>query len=225
MVDKAVGEETMIGGFFKKYVYDPNDGQAVSGVTSSTAKAVPVTKIGAINAIALHDAEMVAMLTTKITTRKTPYIALVEAASKLADIIPDERLRLQAAFKMLDGRKASDIISAIEIHIADLESEKTRFKLRTDQEVKSRSGAMRDQASDATRLVMMNEQKITDLEKQIVELRAANDAATTEAHDLNTRADSQEADLRAVQTRFEASIDYLQSDLATKKAGIGAVLS
>ncbi len=224
----APGEAT---GFFKKFIKDHvvdfDDGQPKTATTvpvtaSPAAVAAPVGTVPAYSATP-YNTEMLEALGKVIQQRKTPYSALVDAAAKLIKVIPDDRMRLQAAFTTLD-RKASDITAAIDAHIQDLDNEALKFKTRSDAEVNSQAGSLRAQAEQAGAQVVANNKQIADMQTRITEMQNANSEMQNRIAGLQTEATTIETRIRTVEATFNATVEYMKTDLSTKKAGISAIL-
>lgn len=171
--------------------------------------------------------EMLEVLQKKISGRVTPYTALLENAETLKDVIPDETMRLNAAYKMVskDGRTVASITSAIDVHLSDLEGERMRFKQMTDKQIKDKSGALRGQAEAAEAAVNRAATDIERLEAQIAKLREEIVTNQQRSHELKQEADAAEADIINTANAFEATVEYVKQDLQNKKVSLGSLLS
>lgn len=174
------------------------------------------------------DQEMLAALQKKITARSSPYVTLMEAAQRLATVIPDEPTRLRAAFAMVAGdgnRSVPSITQAIDVHIADLEGERIRFKNASEEQTSSKSTALRNQAASLLAQSAANTSQIERLQEEIKKLQdtlVKNAALTT---DLNTQAEAAEASIKAVAMAFDRTVDFVKNDLTAKKLSLSSLLS
>lgn len=172
-----------------------------------------------------YDPAMLSSLSKAIMARKTPYTALLEASQKLEKVIPDETMRIKAAFATLGDRSAPEVIQAIDVHVADLEGERLRFKQASERNVKDKSGTVRAAATAKESQLANNTARIQQLRDEANQLEQVNHNLTVDVSQLVTQADAAEADIRAVEARFNATVDFLKKDLASKKSGLDALLS
>lgn len=190
---------------------------------------VKVTPAGAASTpVASVDQEMLATLQKKISSRSSPYVTLIEAAQRLVTVIPDETTRLKAAFAMVSGegnRSVSSITQAIDVHIADLEGERIRFKNASDEQMNSKSAVLRNQAGGLSAQNATSTGQIERLQAEIAKLQDAIVKNTGLCRDLNLQADNAEAEIKAVSAAFDRTVDYLKNDLAAKKRSLASVLS
>lgn len=172
-----------------------------------------------------YDPDMLAALSTAIMARKTPYTALLDSAKKLEKVIPDETMRIKAAFATLGDRTPPDVIQAIDVHLADLEGERLRFKQTSEKNLKSVAGAARSTAKSKEDQIASNAERIQRIRDEAAQLEQANATLTNDARTLSVQADQAESEVKAVEGRFNATVDYLKSDLIGKKSGLGSLLS
>lgn len=174
------------------------------------------------------DQVMLDALQKKISGRQTPYTALLENAENLKEVIPDEIMRLKAAFKTItkDGnRTIASIIQAIDLHVSDIEGERARFRATTEQQIKAKSGALRDQASQLKTQCAANEVQIAQFAAEQARLQEQMNVAQSKMLELNHQADMAEADILATSTAFDNAVEFTKTDLITKKTSLSAVLS
>jgi chromosome segregation ATPase len=182
-----------------------------------TAAPVPITGPSAAPVLGagLYDATMLETLQKVVISRKTPYTALVESAAKLATVIPDETQRLKAAF----------VTIAIDVHCSDLSGQLARFNQSSDVQVQQKAGALRSQAKTLTDEVARNVAEATQINARLAALAARNAEASSQAAVLNQQADTAEAEVKAVTSRFEATVTYAINDLKQKQRQLSTVLS
>lgn len=173
------------------------------------------------------DPAMLAALDKTLLNRKTAYTALLEAANKLTAKVPDEATRLSLAYTMVStpGRSVKDMIDSIDVHLSDLEGEKMRFKSQSDKEVAQRCVANRTQADSIEAQVGSAQDRINSMQAEINKLNDQINAGHVEAARLRQSADSAEGEIRIVQQRFEAAVDYAKANLASKKTDLQQITS
>ena len=170
---------------------------------------------------------MLEALQKTINSRKTAYTALLEAASKLTNVIPNETQRIQAAFAMIsgDGRTLNNVIQSLDVHIADLESERMRFKATSDKQVSERCGAKTLSATALRESIKASQAEIDQLTQRIGTLTAQIHENDLKAADLERQAAADESEIRTVEDRFNNTVEFAKSDLANKKQQLATVLA
>jgi chromosome segregation ATPase len=171
---------------------------------------------------------MVAALQKVIASRKTPYTALVEAADKLKQFIPDDVTRFKAAYAQIAGdgvRTVGNIASAIDVHINDLNGEQMRFKQSSDAQVNAKVGNLRAQVETIVSQNAQRTQQIANLQAQIATMNQSTVDDTAKASELTNQANAAEADIAAVAQKFQAAADFLKQDLTNKKTQLTSALS
>lgn len=174
------------------------------------------------------DQEMLATLQKKINSRSSSYVTLIEAAQRLVSVIPDETTRLKAAFAMVSGegtRSVSSIAQAIDVHIADLEGERIRFKNTSNEQMGSKSADLRAQADSLGAQNVASTSQIERLQAEIAKVQAAIVKNSAQCRDLNIEADKAEAQIKAVSAAFDRTVEYLKNDLAAKKVSLSTLLA
>ncbi|MES2018001.1 MAG: hypothetical protein V4484_16050 [Pseudomonadota bacterium] len=165
--------------------------------------------------------QMLATLREKITSRSTAYVTLIEAAQRLASVIPDEATRMKAAFAMVSGegiRSVASITQAIDVHIADLEGERMRFKQASDLQTNVKSAALRKQAETLATQTDCMQTEIARLQADVVK-------NTAQCRDLTMQADQADTEITSIAAAFDRSVDFLKADLAAKKAALSSILN
>ncbi len=193
---------------------------SVSGSGSSVASNA--------TAAASVDPEMLATLQKKINARSTPYVTLVDTAQRLVGVIPDEATRLKAAFAMVCGdgsRSAASIAQAIDVHLADLEGERIRFKNVSNDQMVGMAADLRKQASALVAQGASNTAEVERMQAAIASLQSAMAKNAAQARELTAAADKSEADIKAVCLAFDRAVEFVKSDLVGKKAALSALLA
>lgn len=83
-------------------------------------------------------------LRNSIIARPTALTALTATTQKLEAVIKDPTMRIQAAFQMVksEGRGIKELLDAITVHTADLESQRLQFTRAMDTELKTAVGSL-----------------------------------------------------------------------------------
>lgn len=174
------------------------------------------------------DPQMLEVLQKRIVSRPTAYTALLDHADAFSDVIPDENMRLQAAGKAVtkDGsRTTASILQAIDVHIADVEGERMRFKQTTDNQIQMKSGKLREQVVNLEKQNQNNASEIERLQAQIAKLQENSANNATAINDLTIQANQAESDIVATAESFERAVEYVKNDLTNKKSKLASVLS
>lgn len=170
--------------------------------------------------------EFSAAIRKVVLGRNTALTQLLNAADKLATIIPDPTTRFKAAFATAgDGRSVKQIAEAVDIHISDVDGEELRFKAAIDQKIVAEVGTLEQRAQMATQAIQgaqgqieQAQQRITELTQQIIrqqgELSQAQADANTKRNEIEQA--SVQFKLAAQQVRHE-----LQSHKATILSALG----
>ncbi len=196
--------------------------QAPAGTGAAPKTAVAVSGSGSLNQ------QMLATLREKIASRSTAYVTLIDAAQRLASVIPDETTRLKAAFAMVSGegiRSVASITQAIDVHIADLEGERIRFMQASAAQTNVKSAALRKQAEDLAAQSAGSSAQIERLQTEIARLQADSVKNTAQRRELTMQADQADTEITALSAAFDRSVDFLKADLAAKKAALSSILA
>lgn len=188
---------------------------------TAAAPAAPVTAGQATSpAISSENAEMIDVIRKATLGRKTAYTALLEAANKLANVIPDANTRIKAAYAMVGGeqRTAETIIGAIDIHISDVDAEQRRLAAQLETSAMAQVNKLRDQANQLTEANADRQRQIEALQKQIS--TTANDIA-----ELTTTAASNQQKIDASGAQGARAIQVVRGELESQRALLSTLLS
>lgn len=170
--------------------------------------------------------EFVSAIRKVVMSRNTALTQLVGAAEKLVDIIPDPTTRLKAAFKMAaDGRTVQQVAAAVDIHLADVESEERRFAAAIEQKVKAEVGALDQQVVAATTLVQMAQEQITAAQTRIAELTERIAQAQTQGAEAQAAANTKRVEIEQAQHQFKAAAESVRAELNNQKSAILSALT
>lgn len=195
---------------------------AVPASTNSAGTYIPAI----VNSMA-PDPEMIAGLQQTVAKKPSPYSAFLESTQKLEGIIPDETMRLKAAIASItgDGKRTSDsILSAIDMHISDVEGQRLLFKGASDQRRRAEIDAPKARA-DSLRAQNTNiAANIEDLQKKIQAMQEQAMTNDSEAQTLDAQSQAANVDITSVENRFGLSVDWVKNELAAKKQLLSSVV-
>ena len=189
---------------------------------STTSTTVPI-----ISPASALDLTIVDTLTKVITGRKTSYTALIDTAAKLVAVIPDETMRIKAAFTMVtsDGNRTIDSINqGIDIHLSDLAGESLRIKQASDTSNTTKVKSLRQSALQLSEENESNLRKISEFNQQITELESRRTENQNKIYELEKQANTAETEIKTINMKFEAALDYHKQDLLAKKQYFATLL-
>ena len=102
-------------------------------------------------------------------SRKTAYTALLEAANKLKAAIPDETMRLNAAYAIVEGeqRTVQQMLQAIDVHLQDVDGEKLKFISGANNHQNTSIGKVDSDLNNLNQSNLSANQNIQSLEREI----------------------------------------------------------
>jgi chromosome segregation ATPase len=174
------------------------------------------------------DQGMVDALQKVVVSKKTAYTALLESSERLRGVIPDDIMRLRAAFATISAegmRTPQSISDAIDVHINDINGELMRFKQTSDTAVASKVGVTRSTIANIASSNTGRAQTIANLQSQIASLQQSITTDTATATDLTNQADATEAEINATTVRFTTAVDFVKQDLTNKKSQLASTLT
>lgn len=174
------------------------------------------------------DHEMITVLQNVIANKKTAYTALVEAAEKLRNFIPDDNTRFKAAYAQIAGdgqRTVSSITQAIDVHINDVNGELIRFNQSSQAAINSKVGGLRSTVSQIASQQKTRASQIENLQSQIASLQQTIADDNVKSATLTNQADLAEAEISSKTAQFQAAVDSVKQDLINKKAQLAAALA
>lgn len=173
------------------------------------------------------DAEMVADIEKVISRRPSPYSQLRTSAEQMKNAIPDETTRLKAAFALLaaQGTAAQQVIASIDIHIRDVETEKTNFETQSTNAANAKVGSLRSEVEHLQAVQQSDQDTIIRLQEQIVQIQTRmNERAGTIAQKTN-EANTAESQIKQTVSKFKAAADSVIASLNLKKTTLSSMLS
>ncbi len=164
---------------------------------------------------------IVAFFQKTVSGRKSPFNALVQAADRLQEFIPDEVSRLKAAYALCGDKWSPEVLAlAIHNHIADIDSVCAKAKSSKSLNAGERSRQLRAESADLKQQNPGMQVEIDRLKTRLAELQARFDANQTRIASLDQEAQLIEGDANSV-TFLEQAAENLKNDLLAKKILLG----
>jgi predicted nucleic acid-binding Zn-ribbon protein len=172
------------------------------------------------------NAEMVQAIKTNTLNRKTPYTALLEAAEKLASVIPDQVTRLKAAYAMVgEQRTVGAILQAIDVHISDVDGERLRFNQASDQRRKTELSSL---TAASQQLAEANKSMNGEIAAMQERIRALTDSIITnegKVSELTAQLNSRTLEFDLAVQQFDAATNTVRAELEQQRAAISSTLT
>jgi predicted nucleic acid-binding Zn-ribbon protein len=182
---------------------------------------------GAPVSYAQQDNEFVPALRNAIKQRPTAFTALLANADKLSSVIPDQNMRLKAAFEMVkgEGRGMNELLQAIEIHAGDLASQERQFDAAMDKQKTVAVGAMTNELAGLEPSSANARQQLEALARQAQALNELISSNTTKAGELTMKIQAEERRFVEAKQRFTMALQVVQAELQGQKLAISSTLS
>lgn len=213
-------------------MWDKIKGFIVEEDTSATPQVKPQvsTPIGATpqtQSSSAGDDKFVQALRTAIKSRATAFTALLATADKLASVIPDANTRLKAAYATVagEGRDVRSILQAIEVHAADLESQRMQFSKQAEDAMKVTVGSKRAELETIDPSIASAQQQVQSLQQQIQALNEAIAQKNIRKGELTADIATEEQRFNAAKQQFETALTIVRAELDSQKAVIQTALS
>lgn len=198
------------------------DESAVAQAAASPKPAAP----GFTRPIPSVNQEMVEAIRKPTLARKTPYTALLEASEKMAGVIADPTQRLKAAYAMIaDGRSVDQITKAIDVHIADVDGEKLRFKQAADKVRSSELGALQNKVQSLQTTNSSLEEEVVRLAKRIDEARQSIATNNQTLAQLSSDLSIKESEFAQREAEFDAAATLVRTELENQRRSIQSTLA
>lgn len=219
--------------FFKKHIYDPGDGkpgtQSVPPPvqTGQTPQHQMPGGVSTATTTGYVDQGMLADIQKVISRRQTPFSKLEADAAQLAPVIPDEMTRTKAAFQMQKGTgvAAAQVISSIDLHIRDIETEKTNFVNASQGVARTRVGSLRTEIEQLSAQNTHAEQTISQLQQQIQALQTGMAERAATISQKSVEAATAESDIQMKVNQFTGAADSVVATLKSKQMQLSAMLA
>ncbi len=162
-----------LGAKFKGMIYD--DVAEVPAAAAPAAGIQAMTQLGGQAAGVIHtslNADMVAAIKKTTFGRNTAFTQLLAASEALADVIPDQVMRLKAAHKTAGaGRTGKQIADAVDVHLQDVDGEVLRFKALIDQRTAADVGSLQAQLDQSAAEIATANAAIVAAQKRIADMQ------------------------------------------------------
>ncbi len=171
------------------------------------------------------DDEFVQALRAALKARSTAFTALLNNADKLSTVIPDANMRLRAAFQMLEGRGLKEILGAIDVHSADLESQRMQFARQAEEASKSAIGSKQLELDTIDPAIQNAQQQIEMLTRNIAALNETIAQKNSRKAELTIQISEENQRFESAKQRFETALTIVKSELEGQRAIIQSALS
>ena len=194
----------------------PAGPQVTAPLGASPAAAAPIA-----------DDKFVLALRTAIKSRSTAFTALLATADKLASVIPDAATRLKAAYATVagEGRDVRSILQAIEVHAADLESQRMSFTKQAEDAMRTAVGAKKAELDTIDPSITSAQQQVQALQQQIQALNETIAQKGIRKGELTGEIATEEQRFAAAKQQFETALTIVRAELDSQKAVIQSALS
>lgn len=187
----------------------------------------PIGAAPSASAAPVADDKFVQALRTAIKNRPTAFTALLSTADKLASVIPDAATRLKAAYATVagEGRDVRSILQAIEVHAADLESQRMQFSKQAEDAMKVAIGAKKAELDTIDPSIASAQQQLVALQQQMQSLNEAIAQKNIRKGELAAEIATEEQRFSAAKQQFETALTIVRAELDGQKAVIQSALS
>lgn len=189
--------------------------------------ATPTAHVNVYSASVAQDPDMVSSIRKATLARKTPYTALLEAAEKLVNVIPDQATRLKAAFAMVgtESRSVAQIGKSLDMHVQDAEGEKLRFFQATAAKRESQVGDLKRKIVSLQTTNTNLQAEIASLQERMAKLTGDVSRNTVDISAASTEADAKESDIVKVEKQFEGAVQFVKDELEQQRRLILSTLA
>lgn len=179
------------------------------------------------SATPLANNEYVGLLRQALKSRVTAFTSLLNAADKLAAVIPDQSMRLKAAYEMVkaDGRGLTELLQAIEIHASDLASQERSFMAQAEAALGSTIGAMERELQTLDAANATARQQIESFQQQIANLNNTIASNGGRQAELSNSIASERGRFDSNKMQFTSALTTVQAELASQKTIISSTLA
>lgn len=203
--------------------------QTTQQPNSAASSAVPAAiqqPAGAAQAPAATN-KFVDVLRTSIRNRQTAFTALVTAADRLSNIIPDASTRLKAAFATIagEGRDVRSIIQALDVHAADLDGQRMAFERQAEQAMKTTTGTWQAELDTIDPTIKSLQDQALALQQQIQSLSESITAKGSRKVELQNLLSVEQQRFEAARQEFNTALTLVKSELDGQRAIIQSALS
>ena len=194
--------------------------------TNSAAPTAPAAPQATMQLVSV-DNQFVDALRASIKARPTALTALTAAAEKLTAVIPDSNMRLKAAFQMVksEGRGVKELLDAITVHAADLESQKLQFGRAMESESQKAIGNLQAISENLAASTQSAQQQIVSLQEQLGKLNQLIAENATKSSETAQQINVEKSRLAQNAQQFETALMVVKNELENQRVIIQSALS
>jgi hypothetical protein len=164
---------------------------------------------------------IVAFFQKTVSSRRSPFNALVQASDRLQEFVPDEISRLRAAYALCGEKWSPDVLAlAIHSHIADIDNVCAKAKSRKGAQSGERAQQLRAECTELKRQNASLQTEIDKLKASLAEVQARFDANDIKIASFTQQAQLIEGDANSA-SFLEQAAENLKNDLLAKKVLLG----
>jgi hypothetical protein len=166
-------------------------------------------------------AGIVAFFEKTVVERKSPYSALIKAADRLREYIPNEINRLKAAYALCGDQWTPDVLSfAISTHIADIDHAREKARDNRHDVAAEHAGELRNRAEGIKRENATIRDEMQQLNASLAKLEAALRANEASIGTLDEQIRLAETDANSM-CFVEQAAENIKNDLLARKVILG----
>ena len=174
----------------------------------------PAGQMAVISGGSAVNPQFVEALRKAIFGKQTALTTLLEAADKLAAIIPDPSTRYKAAWATsAQGRTVQQVAAAADIHLADIKGEVMRFEAAVKQQLGSEATTLETQANGLATQIQSSQQQIEAAQRRIAELTQAIGELTQKHAEASAQAAAKRVEIETTTQQFETAALQVRNEL------------
>lgn len=168
--------------------------------------------------------EMVADILGSTLSAETPFTKLFASAKALADVIPDEGMRIRAAHKMT-GASSQAVLDALQMHLTQVDLAGTNFKKTAERRKDAELVELRQKIATTGSRIAEAQADIERANARIQEMTVLMSNLKTESNTLANTAESRSAEIDGTVQQFANAAAAVQADLLKFKESISTFVS
>lgn len=168
--------------------------------------------------------EMVADILSSTLSVETPFTKLFASAKALADVIPDEGMRIRAAHKMT-GASSKAVLDALQMHLTNVELASSNFKKTAEQRKDTELIEIRRKITQTEAVIAEAQADIERAQARIQELTEKTGAWKAEREQFASSASARTAEIDGTVQQFANAAAVVQADLLKFKESISTFVS
>lgn len=193
---------------------DPGEAKAAPKAAAPTVTSASVPIGAAMDLGSTINPEFVGAIKKAVFGKATALTSLVEAAEKLANIIPDQATRYKAAYATAgNGRTVQQIAAAADIHMADVEGEELRFKAAIEARLGQEAVQLEHTAQAAQQQIVTTSSMIEQLQREIAEKQQRIGQLTQAQAEAAAAAANKRAEMQLVGDQFKAAAQAVRNEI------------